>query len=61
MSNDNIDYPEARIIRSEALKWWAIITPEERVIYCDAHHGSERHPSTLTGREIELIYKTSKS
>lgn len=60
MSNDSIDYPEARIIRSEALQWWAICTPEDRVIYCEEHYGIERHPTTLTGREIERIYVNAK-
>lgn len=60
MSNDSIDYPEARIIRSEALQWWAICTPEDRITYCEAHYGENRHPATLTGREIENIYVTSK-
>ena len=57
--NSNIDNPEARIIRSEALQWWALCTPEDRVAYCEAHVGNERHPATLKGSEIEQIYVNS--
>lgn len=53
--NKNIDDPLARTLRSEALKWWALLTDEERLIYCQSHFGDERHPKTLTGREIEKI------
>lgn len=51
---------EARIIRSEAMKWWATLTPDDRKIYCKAFHGRERRPESLTGREIENMYVTSK-
>lgn len=54
------NYPEARIIRSEALQWWALLPPEDKFIYCEAHYGVERVPSSLTGREIEKIYSTAK-
>ena len=46
---------------SEALKWWALLTDEERLIYCETHHGDERHPHTLTGREIEDIHQIAIS
>lgn len=61
MSYSDIDYPEAQIIRAEALKWWnKTLSAEDRVMYCEAHYGIERHPATLTGREIEKIYVNSK-
>lgn len=48
--------------RSIALRWWATeLTPEQRVEYTSLHHGDERHPHTLTGREIEDIYQTAIS
>ena len=61
MSNYEIDYPTAREMRVIALQWWALLHPEDRVIYCEAHHGVERHPSSLTGREIQSMYLISKT
>lgn len=49
-------FPEARIMRSEALQWWGLLPPEERYAYCEIHYGAERHLHSLTGREIERIY-----
>lgn len=60
MSNDSIDYPEARLIRSEALKWWALQTDEHKRIYVGSVLGAERLDTALTGREIEKIYVSLK-
>lgn len=56
MSNDNIDNQHARTLRSEALKWWALLTVEERIHYCVARYGEWRKQTSLTGREIEKIF-----
>ena len=61
MSNNDIDYPEARIVRSNALKWWATLTTEDRRIYTTEYYGEERNPMSLTGREVEKMYVESKS
>ena len=53
-------HPEARIIRSEALQWWASLPPEDRIIHCEAHYGDYLKHQSLTGREIERIYAVSK-
>ena len=59
--NKNIDHSETVTVRSNALRWWNSLDVEDRVIYSEAHHGVERHPATLTGREIEEIHKISLS
>ena len=59
--NKNIDHPETIAARAEGLRWWKSLTDEERVIYSEAHHGVERHPATLTGREIQEIHETAIS
>ena len=58
--NKYIDFPPARKNRSEALQWWATLAPEDRIIYCETHHGEERHPATLTGKEIQKIFEIAK-
>jgi len=46
--------------RSIALKWWYSLTKEEQFLHlkrCDEIVGYyRRNPSTLTGREIEILY-----
>ena len=61
MSNTSIDYPEARIIRSEALKWWATsLAEEDRKIYAKAYFGPDCNHHALRGKEIEQIYVNAK-
>ena len=41
--------------RSESLKWWALLKHYERDLLAEEHTGRRYH--TLTGREVEEIYK----
>ena len=52
------NYPECRLIRSEALKWWALLTDSERAIYRDAHYPGQ-HVNALRGSDIETMYATA--
>jgi len=40
--------------RGEAMKWWALLTNEERIYLAMENH--QRKPSYLTGREIEKLH-----
>ncbi len=61
MSYEDIDYPEARLIRSEALKWWATsLAEEDRKIYAKAYYGPDCNHNTLRGREIEKIFVNAR-
>jgi len=48
--------------REAALQWWNSIEPDWKVDYCIYHNDKlnlkGRTPSSLTGREIEEIYKS---
>lgn len=50
--------------RSQALKWWHSMTFEEQFfatikwLSSQDRNTAERHPSTLTGGEIEEVYLT---
>jgi hypothetical protein len=49
-------------MREEALKWWNSMNLEEQFYKTiEVNHlitgDCTRHPHTLTGREIEIIYK----
>jgi hypothetical protein len=48
-------------MREEAISWWNMLSPDERSVYLNKYQehilmGNERNHSTLTGREVELIY-----
>lgn len=47
------------VVRQSALKWWNACIFQEQLFYANENKKrgeSLRHPDTLTGREIELIY-----
>jgi hypothetical protein len=50
------------IVRQRALKWWNTMNLEKQ-FYVTIEHNDlitgdcTRHPHTLTGREIEILYK----
>lgn len=51
--------------RETAMNWWNSMTFEEKFYKTIKHNDliagdKTRHPSTLTGREIETIYKAEK-
>jgi murein L,D-transpeptidase YafK len=48
-------------MREEAMGWWNMLSPDERSVYVNKYEkfilmGNQRNHSTLTGREIEIIY-----
>lgn len=43
-------------MRAEAISWWNILSPDERSVYFRKYLGNERNHSTLTVREVEIIY-----
>jgi murein L,D-transpeptidase YafK len=48
-------------MREEAISWWNMLSPDERSVYLNKYQehilmGNERNHSTLTGREVEIIY-----
>lgn len=43
--------------RSKALEWWNKLSTEEKNFYCRLVHGNKRPYQSLTGREVEQIYK----
>jgi len=52
-------------IRKKAMEWWNNLAFETKFYHTIKHNDlidgdKTRHPSTLTGREIELIYKAVK-
>lgn len=49
-------------MREEAISWWNMLSPDERSVYLNKYQehilmGNERNYSTLTGREVEIIYR----
>lgn len=50
--------------RTEAISWWNLLSPEQKIEICKKHEdlvfGWERWPS-LTGREIQLLKEKSDS
>ena len=43
--------------REEAMKWWNSLSFEEQFFKVIDHLGTDWHPQTITGRQIESIWK----
>jgi hypothetical protein len=49
-------------IRETSMSWWNCLSPDERSVMVQKYHknilmGKDRHHSTLTGREVEIIFR----
>ena len=47
-------------MRTKAIKWWKLLNLSQQKRLCSIYHGwlgGFRTPQSLTGREIEFIYK----
>ena len=58
-----IDYNTALERRKKAMEWWNKLSLEEKFYKTIPNkrflgNDASRHPDTLTGREIEMLYNT---